>query len=109
MTIIYTKQIISLECYADIDGEADVVFTINWNLYGNENIYSASVPCTTKVPYVAGQPFIPYADLTETQVIAWIDEYTTPETMASYENIIATNIEKQKVVVTPPLPWQPTV
>jgi hypothetical protein len=39
MTITYTKQITSLECYAQIDGETDVVFTINWILYGNEDVY----------------------------------------------------------------------
>jgi hypothetical protein len=29
---MYTKQIVSLFCYADIDGETDVTFTINWYL-----------------------------------------------------------------------------
>ena len=109
MTIVYSKQIISLQCYAQIDGETDVVFTINWNLVGNESVYSSSLLCATQVPYVAGQPFIPYADLTEAQVLAWINEYTTPEWMASYEGTIASNIETQKEVVTPPLPWQPTL
>ena len=108
MTITYTKQITSLECYAQIDGETDVVFTINWILYGNEDVYFSSLICATPVPYISGQTFIPYVDLTETQVLTWIDDYTTSEWMSSYEATIATNIEQQKVVVTPPLPWQPT-
>lgn len=109
MAIVYSKQIISLQCYAQIDGETDVVFTINWVLYGNEGIYSSSLLCATPVPYVAGQTFIPYADLTEAQVLAWINEYTTPEWMSSYEKTIADNIEQQKVIVTPPLPWEPSL
>ena len=109
MAITYTKTIVSLTCYSQIDGEADVVFTINWSLFGNEGTLSASLLCATTVPYTAGQPFIPYADLTEAQVLAWIDEYTDPTMMASYYQYIADKIEEQKVVVTPPLPWQPTL
>lgn len=109
MTITYTKTITSMSCYSQIDGESDVVFTINWTLFGNEGVLSASLLCSTSVPYTAGQPFIPYADLTETQVMAWIDEYTDPDMMASYYQNIADRIEEQKIVVTPPLPWQPTL
>ena len=106
MTIIYSKQIVSLKCYPEIDGEPDVVFTINWHLLGNEGVYSSNVFCATEVPYTAGQSFIPYTDLTEAQVIAWIDEHTTPECMDSYESTIANNIQQQKNVVTPSIPWQ---
>jgi hypothetical protein len=109
MTIIYSKQIVSLQCYVEIDGESDVVFTINWNLIGNEDVYSSSLPCATSLTYTAGQTFIPYAELTEEQVLTWINEYTTPEWMTSYENTIASNIEQQKLVVKPPLPWQPSL
>lgn len=107
MTITYTKIINSLTCYSQIDGESDVVFTISWTLNGVENLYSANAFCSTSVPYVAGQPFIPYADLTEEQIIIWIDQYTDPTIMASYEQYISDKIEEQKIVVTPPLPWIP--
>jgi hypothetical protein len=105
MTITYAKVINSLYCYSQIEGESDVVFTINWNMTGIEENFFSSVMCITSVPYAAGQQFIPYADLTEEQVLSWINEYTTPEDMASYERSIFDNIEQQKVVVTPPLPW----
>jgi len=107
MAVTYTKLINSLTCYSQIDGESDVVFTINWTLFGNEGVLSASLPCGTSVPYVAGDPFIPYADLTQEQVLSWIDEHTDPDMLASYYQIVADNIEQQKVVVTPPLPWVP--
>jgi hypothetical protein len=107
MTITYTKQIGSLTCYSQIDGETDVVFTINWSLFGNDGVLSASLLCATEVPIQTGKAFIPYADLTEAQVLSWIETYTPAETMATYEAKIADNIEQQKVVVTPPLPWLP--
>ena len=109
MTITYTKNIATLTCYADIKGDVNVVFTINWSLFGNEDTLNASLLCATNVPYVAGQPFIPYADLTQEQVLAWIDEHTDPTMMASYYQYIADKIEEQKVVVIPPLPWNPTL
>jgi hypothetical protein len=109
MTITYTTIINSLSCYAEIDGETDVVFTINWTLFGNENGLSASAYYGTSVPYTAGETFIPYADLTEEQVLQWINDYTDPAIMASYKQYIADNIEQQKVVVTPPLPWIPSL
>jgi hypothetical protein len=109
MTITYTKIINSLTCYSDIDGETDVVFTINWFLNGNEGVLNASFPCSTSVPVNTGNPFIPYADLTQEQVLLWIDEYTDADMMTSYYQIVANNIEQQKVVVTPPLPWLPTL
>ena len=107
MTIKYTKIVNQLTCYSEIDNETDVVFTINWTLSGNEGTLYANGFYSTNVSYVAGQPFIPYADLTQEQVLAWIDEYTAPEMMASYEKTITDNIEQQKIIVTPPLPWIP--
>lgn len=107
--ITYNKLINSLQCYSSIDGYTDVVFTINWTFVATENNLNASLPCSTQVPVIAGQEFIPYADLTEAQVLAWIDEYTAPEIMQSYMDQLAGNIEQQKTIVNPPLPWQPTL
>lgn len=107
MAITYTKVINQLTCYSEVDGETDVVFTINWTLFGNEGTLSASGYYGTSVPLNTGEPFIPYADLTQEQVLAWIDEYTDPEVLASYYQYVADKIEEQKVVVTPPLPWIP--
>lgn len=109
MSITYTKEIVSLTCYSQIASETDVVFTVNWLLVGVENSYTYKYSCAVEIPYVQGQPFTPYNELTQAQVIAWIDEYTAPEMMASYEKIVATGIEQQKNIVSPPLPWIPPV
>jgi hypothetical protein len=107
MTIIYTKYIISMGCYSQIDGQSNVVFTISWSLTGIDEAYKDIIYCNTDVPYIAGQPFIPYADLTQEQVFAWIDEYTSSEQMDQWKQQIADNIAKQKEIVYPTLPWQP--
>jgi hypothetical protein len=108
MTITYTKAINTMSCYTQIDGQTNVVFTIQWVLVGAEDTYLASAPAITNVPYVAGDPFIPYADLTETEVNAWIDQYTTAEQMALLEQQVADSIAQQKAIQYPPLPWVPS-
>lgn len=105
--ITYTKTIGSMQAYKQIDGEANVVFGIMWNLFGTENGFTASCPATTNVPYTAGQPFTPYADLTQAQVLAWIDQYTPLANMQSYQNMIAFSLQQQQQQETPALPWAP--
>jgi hypothetical protein len=108
MTVAYTKTINSMQAYKDIDGETNVVFSIMWNLVGEENGFTTSCPATTYVPYVAGQPFTPYADLTQAQVLAWIDEYTPLIQMQQYQGMVAYSLQQMQNVETPSLPWNPT-
>jgi hypothetical protein len=105
--ITYTKTINSMQAYKEIDGEANVVFSIMWNLVGSENGFTVSCPAETYVPYTAGQPFIPYANLTQAQVLAWIDQYTPLTQMQTYQNTIAFSLQQQQQQEMPSLPWVP--
>ena len=105
--ITYTKTVNSLQSYKEIDGEADVVFNINWSLVGEENGVTVSCPAMTSVPYTAGSQFIPFDQLTEADVINWIDTYTTLAAMQQYQNTVSFVIQQQSQQVTPPLPWNP--
>lgn len=107
MTIVYTKEIGSLPAYREIDGNSDVVFAVNWTLVGAEGVFSASSTLCTEVPYVAGSPFTPYADLTQEQVLGWINQYTDPLSISSAETSISYAIAQQQTVTIPPLPWSP--
>jgi len=105
--ITYTKSITSMQAYKQIDGESNVVFGISWSLIGTENGFTVSAPAETYVPYTAGQPFTPYADLTQAQVFAWIDQYTPLTQMQSFQNTIAFSLQQQQQQETPTLPWAP--
>jgi hypothetical protein len=107
MTITYTKTIYNLQSYKEVDGNTDVVFTINWNLNGDDNGITASTLGITTVPYIADQPFTPFADLTEAQVLGWIDTYTTRVAMNQYENTVAQSILAKQQLVSLPPPWVP--
>lgn len=109
MPITYEKYINSLGCYAEIDGQSDVVFTIRWQYSGTEDKFYSSVMCDTSIPYIAGQSFIPYSELTKDQVLAWIDEYTEESKMLACKEYIDNGIAKQKEIQYPPLPWEPVL
>ena len=107
MAVTYTWNITSMDCYPQHDGETDVVFTVHWTLNGTDGTYNGSVYGTVGVTYDASAPFTPYADLTQNQVVAWVEAALGAEQVVSLEANIATQIANQAnpPVVTPPLPW----
>jgi hypothetical protein len=107
MTITNTWAVIQMDAYPELDGETDVVFTVHWTLNGTDGTYNGSVYGTVGVTYEAGAPYTPYADLTQAQVIGWVQDALGEEQVASYEANVAQQIENAKnpPVVNPPLPW----
>lgn len=96
-----------MDCYPEVDGEQDVVFTVHWDCTETEGEYSGRVYGTVGVTLDAEAPFTPYADLTQDQVIVWVKDALGAETVAATEANVAQQIANQKnpPVVTPPLPW----
>jgi hypothetical protein len=98
----------AMDCLVQEDNLSDVVITVHWTCASTEvdgdKTYSASVYSTCSVPG-PGNPFTPYADLTQDQVLGWIWANGVDKTAT--EAAVQQQIELQKhpVVVTPPLPW----
>lgn len=105
--ITYTKRVDSLQSYKEIDGATDIVFNIYWSLVGTQDGITVTCPALTSVPFIAGSSYIPYDQLTEADVIGWIDTYTTLAAMQQYENTVSFAIQQQSQQVAPPLPWNP--
>lgn len=103
--IVYTKTISAMQAYKELDGQQNLVFSIMWNLVGEEGGFTTSCPAITYVPYIPGQPVIPFSELTESQVLSWIDTYTTLAQMQQYENTVAFSLLQQRQQETPALPW----
>ena len=87
----------------------EVVLTAGWRCTGVDGEFSGSVYSTCSFPQ-PGDPFTPYADLTQDQVLGWcwangVDKDAT-------EAAVQQQIENAKnpPVIQPPLPWatQPT-
>lgn len=109
-TIVWTIE--QLSCYPEVDNYTDVVFSAAWRVNGELTqdgiTYYATVYGSQSLsPYTEGTPFTPYADLTEPQVIGWVQNAMGDSQVAAINANIETQIQNQitPTVVTPPLPW----
>ena len=98
-----------MQCYPQAEGEVDVVFNVGWRCNGilvdGDKTYTGTVYSTQAVTYVAGSPYTPYQDLTESQVLGWI--WAAGVDQASAEAAVTSQIQQQitPTVISPPLPW----
>ena len=107
MATTYTWAVVQMDCYPEEDGETDVVFNVHWTLTGEEAGFTGYVYGSQGVTIDPDAPFTPYDQLTEAQVIGWVQAAMGAEQVAAYEANVAQQINDQIVppVVTPPLPW----
>lgn len=104
-------KINSLDCYPTEDGEVDVVVNAHWSLtaedfFGGEPV-TGYVYGSQGITLDADEPFIPFAQLTEAQVVAWVKKAMGDEAVLQYETNVVQQIEDKKnpKVITPALPW----
>jgi hypothetical protein len=107
MSITTTWIVEQMNCYPTAEGQTDVVFNIHWRANATDGTYNATSYGTVGVTYKAGSPYTPYADLTQAQVVGWVQAALGAEQVATIEAGLATNIANQAnpPVVTPLLPW----
>jgi hypothetical protein len=97
-----------MDAYPELDGNTDVVFTVHWTLTGTDGTHTAGVYGSVGVTVDPDAPFTPYADLTQEQVVGWVQSALGEEQVAAYEANVATQIANlaNPPIVTPPLPWK---
>ena len=108
MSITNTWNIVAMNCKPDVNGMLDYVVTAHWALSATDGTYTGSVYGTASFEVdPAKSNYVPYANLTLDQVIAWTQAAVGTEQVASYEKSVADQIEAQinPTIVTPPLPW----
>lgn len=108
MPTTYTWSVIQMDAYPELDGNTDVVFTVHWTLTGTDGTHTAGVYGSVGVTVDPDAPFTPYADLTQEQVVGWVQSALGEEQVAAYEANVATQIANlaNPPIVTPPLPWE---
>ena len=107
MSVTNTWVIEQMNCYPTYDNQTDVVFTVHWRANATDGTYNSTAYGTVGVTYEAGTPYTPYANLTQDQVIGWVQDAMGPEQVAEIEAGLATQIDNQinPPIVTPALPW----
>ena len=121
MAITYKWSINQMNAHIQAEGEQNVIFTVHWTYSGSEEsggrIYQASQIGAQSFTYVAGEPFVPYADTEafELVVIGWLEGALDTAAMAAN---IAAQIQKQITPINedlyftwmnPPIPPIPPV
>lgn len=107
MAVVNTWSVVQLDAYPEVDGKTDVVFNVHWTLTATDGTYSGNVYGSQSVTLDPSAPFVPYASLTEAQVIGWVKDALGEEQVASLEANVAEQIANQinPPVVQPALPW----
>ena len=100
-----------LNCAVESEGLPDVINMIHWRYNATQvdgdKVWFADTYGASSVAQPNPQNFIPYADVTEAEVIGWLEQILPVDAMqASLEANIALQINP--VEVTLPLPWLPT-
>ena len=98
MAITYKWSINQMNAHIEAEGEQNVIFTVHWTYSGSEEVngknYYASSIGAQSFTYVAGEPFVPYADTEafEAIVIGWLEGALDIDSMKAG---LAARIQKQ--------------
>jgi hypothetical protein len=106
------KFVISaLNCSAEKDGLPKVIHTIHWRYQAEKTEGEKTYFVDTYGASSVGQPnpenFIPYEDITEAEIVSWLEATLPIEAM---QVGLEAKIEEQinPTELTPPLPWVST-
>jgi hypothetical protein len=106
-TADFTIKITGLRT-ATINGIENAVRQVEWTLSGSEASQTFELPQTTQVPDPQAEGFVPLQNLTEAQVIAWIEthEPRLPSIKAHIQSVLDREVARAALQVTP-MPWAP--
>ena len=103
----YSWVISALECYPEHEGHTEVVFQVHWRRQATDGTHTADIYGSQTVTLDPSAPFTAYADLTEAQVIGWLEAAFGAETLAAQVASLDKQIEDQinPPVLRMPNPW----
>jgi hypothetical protein len=107
MADVFTTVITGMSAYPTLDNLTDVVFEVYWSYNGTDGTFNVAMSGATSVPAPDPANYIPYADLTEADVMGWVEDNTDPAVWTDYEAKMSAWLAAQHnpPVVNPPLPW----
>ena len=107
MSNTYTWKIVQLGCTPKVGTDTDVVQTIHWRIEGTDGTHTGSVYGSVGITLDTSTTFVPFASLTEADVISWAQAALGAEQVAAFEANIDAQIAAaaNPPVVSPALPW----
>ena len=105
--IQYTWKIEQLDYDVSTENQANVVNNIHWRLLGTDGTYNGQTYGNLGVSLDVNKPFIAYANLTQEQVIDWLETNLGNERINDLKEAVKTQIETQANPKTGSgLPWE---
>ena len=105
MAITNTWGIVQLDAYPEKDGLTDVVFTVHWNLTGDDGEgHTGYAYGSVGVTLDPETPYTPFAQLTQDEVLGWVWETVNKDETEASVTAQVKNLANPPVV-QPPLPW----
>lgn len=105
----YTWSIKAMLVMPVLDGQTDVVVSANWNILGENQGYTYNLAGWQNFTLQQGKGFTPYDQLTEAQVIGWVQSAMGENGVASMEAAVQGSLD---ALINPPvepaeqpLPW----
>jgi hypothetical protein len=97
-----TWSINSMVIVPQVDQYTDYAWQVGWTCTATDNGNTKSISSSlTFYPSQQGQPYVPYDQLTEAQVISWVQAALGPEKTAQTESVVTNLLTAQPA----PLPW----
>ena len=93
-----------------VNGIENAVKQVEWTMVGTEAGQTFELPQTTTVPDPQSDGFVPLANLTEAQVVAWVE--THEPRIAAIQAHIQTVLDREVVksqLQPAAMPWAPVV
>jgi hypothetical protein len=101
-----TWSITQLQTYPEAQGQTNFVCSASWNVSDADGEFTGSLNGATAFKLDPEAPFVPYDQLTESQVLAWVFASIGEEGKASAEADVDAQIAYAKEQIqTPTLPW----
>ena len=86
-------------------GQTDVVVNVNYLTTGVDGTYTAEIGFSQQYTIQQGEAFTPYAQLTQAQVVGWVDPQTISNMEACVQGQIDSMITPPVSPASQPLPW----
>jgi len=101
----FTTTVTQMYTLPQVDGQTDVVVNVNYLTTGVDGANTAEIGFNQQYTIQQGEAFTPYAQLTQAQVVGWVD----PQTISNMEACVQGQIDS---MINPPvsptsqaLPW----
>jgi hypothetical protein len=105
----YTWTILQMSVMPVLEGQTDVVVSAQWNILGEDQGASYNLAGWQNFTLQQGEGFVPYSQLTETQVVGWVQNAMGENGVASMEAAVQGSLDAiNNPPVEPmiePLPW----